>query len=682
MARPKKSKKCYDKRVSGRGLDPLEVAWLETKLFEKFSTKGDFYAAYKTNTGRSQDPERQLQRILNSEDPITPPVRINFAKTLGMTIEEFDAGLKESLGVPSVHPDDDKKRAAERRWQYIQSHPIRGVEILLILKGAVGFDWFRELLDDARLTFSRDDKSFKLGQLLATSPEPNTKEHSRNSNQPVCSFWEIYEPEPGYWFKKIAPAAHKFQVVAGFDAVFPWSLLGVQRVEKLGDLALLTEIGVSLPARAYQAGVEEFVIKFLGDTFSFSVQLSEHGLDALHEFARVQHTTIKNEELIPLGTNFSGVQLLEMFLRQLLPRPKNEKPKHEIGFAGISGPGGIATSFYPVMPKGFMKTPESKQYTFTITMPAKIDTAARIKELEKKLKLNPADADSYAELAAVYSHEGRLQDALRCLETGIKQAPPDPDVQGMKAEILSKMGRFEEAYALYQKAAESFPKAETRIKSAMQNGLGVCLHGLGKDDEALIYFQAATRIEPAKAHYQFNLSMAFSAVERYSEAVAPAQLAVELAPDDHRAAMHLGVLLTIEDRTMEAIPHFEKATKLSPKSGDAHELLGQHLAKTNQHAKAVVSLQRALDIGESAVRYDLLGGSLAGLDRWPEAEAAFRRAVELEPNDSSRLSNLGATVANLGRFVEAVEFLEQSLRLDPNNKNAQDYLARVREHLK
>ena len=118
MTRPKKSKKLRTKRVSGRGLDPLEVAWLETKIAGKFSTKGDFYAAYKTNTGRSQDPERQLQRILNSEDPITPPVRINFAKTLGMTIERFDAGLKESLGVPTVHP------TAELRAKLRQAHDL------------------------------------------------------------------------------------------------------------------------------------------------------------------------------------------------------------------------------------------------------------------------------------------------------------------------------------------------------------------------------------------------------------------------------------------------------------------------------------------------------------------------------------------------------------------------------
>lgn len=41
-----------------------------------------------------------------------------------------------------------------------------------------------------------------------------------------------------------------------------------------------------------------------------------------------------------------------------------------------------------------------------ITVPAEFDTASRMKELERKLKSNPAVSELFAELAAVYSHEG------------------------------------------------------------------------------------------------------------------------------------------------------------------------------------------------------------------------------------------------------------------------------------
>ena len=325
----------------------------------------------------------------------------------------------------TANADDDRKHAAERRWQYIQSHPLRGIELTFILKGAVGYDWFREVLKDTRLTFSRNDNSFKVGQLLDDSPPPNTMEHSRASDVPICSFWEIYEPEQGYWFRKITPTKRDFTVVAGFDVIAPWSSLDLERVKNLEDLALLTEIGISIPARAYQVGVEEFIIRFLGDTFSFSVQLSEDTpLDALHEFARMQYAITTKDEPMPVGTSFSGVQLLDMFLRQLLPRPKREKSKNGMGMMGLSGPDGKAISFYPTMPMGFNKRPESNEYSFTITTPDKFDSATRIKEIEKQLISNPTDAELYFELASGYSYEGRLLDVIRCLEKAIKAAPP------------------------------------------------------------------------------------------------------------------------------------------------------------------------------------------------------------------------------------------------------------------
>lgn len=133
---------------------------------------------------------------------------------------------------------------------------------------------------------------------------------------------------------------------------------------------MVTEVGISIPSRAYQVGVEEFEVRFLGDTFSFSVKLSDHALEAMHslgrEFASFQKSRATDDELIPVGTSFGGVELLEMFHQQLLPRPKNENPKSRGGIAGMAGPGGKAISFFPSMPPDYMKTAESHEYSFKI----------------------------------------------------------------------------------------------------------------------------------------------------------------------------------------------------------------------------------------------------------------------------------------------------------------------------
>ena len=574
----------------------------------------------------------------------------------------------------TVHVEEDRKSAAERRWQYIQSHPIRGIEIHFMLKGAVGVGWFRDILDDTHLTFSRDDRSsFKLGQVLAASPAPNTKEHSRALDEPICSFWEIYGPEPGYWFKKIAPVEREFSVVAGFDAVVPWSMLAVAGVEKLEDLALLTEIGVSIPARAYKVGVEAFVLRLFGDTFSFSVRMLDDVLDVLHSFARAQHKKANNDQLMPVGTGFGGVQLLDMFLNQLLPGTESEGPKPGSGVRGRSGPGAKAISFYPMMPAGFDKTPESNEYTFTLTSPPETDSAARIKELENKILSTPHDAALYVELASGYTYEGRLMDVVRCLETAITEAPPSGDVHGLLGQTLRRLGRLDEALAHCRTALVLAPD-DARI----QNQLGLCLGDLTEHDAALGHFEAAARLDPSNYEYHSNVCSALWSLGRYSDAIVPAQRAVDLAPDDSLSAIRLGMLLDHQGLHEKAEHYLEKATQLAPSSAKAHHQLGAHFSDTGQHAKAAGCFQRAIEIEENAPRYELLGVALAGASRWPEAEAAFRRGLTLEPSHSGMRADLGATLANLGRFSEGVELLEQVLRDDPENAEAKRMLAQLR----
>ena len=108
--------------------------------------------------------------------------------------------------------------------------------------------------------------------------------------------------------------------VSGIDAVIPWEMLHVEGVEVLQDMAQLTQVGISLPIAAFEVGVEEFQMHFVGDTFSFSVALSEEGvLGMLHEACQMQHVVIREpEKRMPIGTGFSGVRLLDMFLHQRL----------------------------------------------------------------------------------------------------------------------------------------------------------------------------------------------------------------------------------------------------------------------------------------------------------------------------------------------------------------------------
>ncbi|MBA3493368.1 MAG: hypothetical protein H0T87_04390 [Gammaproteobacteria bacterium] len=139
---------------------------------------------------------------------------------------------------------DEKAEAAKRRWEYIKSHDIRQVALFFVLKSEIGFDWFREVLNETRLTFGREHRGPNLRSLLDESGRANSEKSADDADSVKSSFWEGYKHAAGYWVRRTSRAPRKFSVVAGFDVTDPWSSLGVQNVTKLADLATLTEIGI------------------------------------------------------------------------------------------------------------------------------------------------------------------------------------------------------------------------------------------------------------------------------------------------------------------------------------------------------------------------------------------------------------------------------------------------------
>ena len=85
------------------------------------------------------------------------------------------------------------------------------------------------------------------------------------------------------------------------------------------------------------------------------------------------------------------------------------------------------------------------------------DWAGARKEFERALELNPNDAETYAQWAAV---EGILGDSKRAIELGEKSLqlePFRPIFRGMQANQLANAGRYEEALTMIQEVVKQQP---------------------------------------------------------------------------------------------------------------------------------------------------------------------------------------------------------------------------------
>ena len=106
----------------------------------------------------------------------------------------------------------------------------------------------------------------------------------------------------------------------------------------------------------------------------------------------------------------------------------------------------------------------------------------------------------------------------------------------------------------------------------------------------------------------------------------------ELVPNDWRAhyVRALGLVTTAQDA--EAVRELEKAATLDPKAGPVQNLLGYEALQQGDVNRAITALQQYVRLMPTEPNAeDSLGEALLAVGRFPEAEAAFRKALSLSP---------------------------------------------------
>ena len=157
---------------------------------------------------------------------------------------------------------------------------------------------------------------------------------------------------------------------------------------------------------------------------------------------------------------------------------------------------------------------------------------------------------------------------------------------------------------------------------------------------------------------------------------------VREAPTELEGQVTLGLVYAANQLWPEALAAFENAERLAP--DEPHAVLhaaiaAEHLGRTDESWERYRSLtERFPDFAP-------------GFDRWAEvrldagdldgAEAAFRRLVELRPQDWRGYAGLGHTALRREDYAGAVAHLEQALRVETRARTAWHQLGLAYRHL-
>jgi len=284
-------------------------------------------------------------------------------------------------------------------------------------------------------------------------------------------------------------------------------------------------------------------------------------------------------------------------------------------------------------------------------------------------------------LAVAYAESGDSDQAIATLEQVIKAHPDDADAHFNLGTVYAKLGP-----ALgYQKAIANFKEA-VRIDphyDSARYSLAKVLVQLGQFAGAVSYLGDYTHHRPHDAEGFHLLGSAYTGLTQLPKAVAALERARQLKPDDHEIRYDLGAALAKTGKTKEAIEQLNAAEKINPQFADTHYQLALQLRKqgdvtrSKQEMQVFQGLKNRVDEETSAGNLNNEGNRLLGEGKAREAAEAYRKAVQLDPNNSQWQYNLSLALAKLGDKEDEKEALEKALQLDPNMGTAHNDLGLV-----
>jgi len=331
------------------------------------------------------------------------------------------------------------------------------------------------------------------------------------------------------------------------------------------------------------------------------------------------------------------------------------------------------------------------------------------KRLEHAYKLDSTALRIMQAYAGFLSRNGSRDEALKMYEEFDKQLPGYP----LTVEALAQLRRDEQL---------------PRMVDTAQAGAAEALYGLGaalgrREEEmslanrGLAYLQLALYLEPNHALALLSLADLYEVMKKPQLAIKTYERVPASSPLKRNAEIQMGIDLDSLDRTDEARKNLEKLIASKPDDTEAIIALANILrerkeydACADDYGKAINQIPKLTQMNWTLFYFRAICFERA--KQWPKAEADFKKALELYPNqplvlnylgyswidqgihldegmnmikasveqrpdDGYIVDSLGWAYYRLGNYDEALRNLERAVELKPTDPTINDHLGDV-----
>ena len=286
-----------------------------------------------------------------------------------------------------------------------------------------------------------------------------------------------------------------------------------------------------------------------------------------------------------------------------------------------------------------------------------------VSDAEAETRLQPDPPKPAARLAfeqAVGLMQANDFDAASTmLEAALERSPNDPNLLRLLGVSFTRQSRNVEAERMLTQVIRLVPN----FGLAHQN-LADALLQQGRLDEAAEALRTAIRHNPASDAANRKLVEVLALTGHGGEADEAFQRSLQDDPD--RAAIVEAMELNRQGEAAQSEKILRGILRRKPEHLDALRLMGVHCARKELYNDAEAFFRRAVDLAPDFwLAWINLGAALNEQQKFDQADVAYKEALKLKPQSVFTLEKLGANSLFDGRHEDAIGWLDAALEREP-----------------
>src|SRR5689334_22224020 len=188
--------------------------------------------------------------------------------------------------------------------------------------------------------------------------------------------------------------------------------------------------------------------------------------------------------------------------------------------------------------------------------------------------------------------------------------------------------------------------------------------------DSIAHFDKAISLDPNFALAELNRANVSPTGKEFFEHLKKAVALADKASDGER------MLIQANDAAANADPTkqkeiLDKLVAAYPNDERAHFTLGGYYFGQQDFGQAITHYKRATELApDYSTAFNILGYAYRQNEQYSDAENAFRKYIELIPNDPNPYDSYAELLLKMGRFDEAITQYNKALSVDANFVNS------------